>query len=476
MSSGLKARDMGKEILFIFHNKKYSMKRITSLDFLRGFAVFVMTVFHVFLDNWEHMSGSGNFFALPTGLMITGIIIFFFMHWRDFFIMISAIVHWYSMSQAYLSGKSPKEILKKQLIFGVILYLFGMFRNAFLNQWGIIDRWYRRGEWLWGELKFVYFFDALNIIAVGVIFSAIVFFIITATKNWNKTKTILISFAIGTAFFYFLTPLMVKWVSAWAGVPDLRSYVDFYIIIPPEQWFTRFIQVMLIGREAPLFPTLGVVCMGMAIGYLLVTDKLSIKRIRYFYLVGLGMIIIGVLFLILFEGGFANILSNLFFHVEPVWFVCVNSALQMMVIVTVIRWIEFNPKLKINRWLMGSRFFRRWSMVALTVFAFQVFALVPTALLNWITVFEYQVRNSATAAQTLLLAVVTILLWDILIRIWEKLKFIGTWEWLILLFGSLIGRRPIDWKDPLRIRPILYEVDTVNVVPKNESIPESPVT
>ncbi|MHA1213352.1 MAG: heparan-alpha-glucosaminide N-acetyltransferase domain-containing protein [Candidatus Heimdallarchaeota archaeon] len=39
------------------------MKRLTSMDFARGLAIFGMTIFHVFLNDWDFMT-TGNLGAL----------------------------------------------------------------------------------------------------------------------------------------------------------------------------------------------------------------------------------------------------------------------------------------------------------------------------------------------------------------------------------------------------------------------------
>ena len=63
-----------------------------------------------------------------------------------------------------------------------------------------------------------------------------------------------------------------------------------------------------------------------------------------------------------------------------------------------------------------------------------------------------------------LLSVVFFIAADIVIRIWDKLRFIGTWEWLFAYINLIVGRRKINHLDPIRTRGIVYDVEPVMFV------------
>ena len=112
------------------------------MDILRGIALMLMVIFHIFLNISDLTTKALNSIAsLTIGELILVAFIAIFIHWQSFFCLISAIVHWYSMSKLLEKGISTSRILAKQMLFGGALYIFGFLREPFLSPWGILANW-----------------------------------------------------------------------------------------------------------------------------------------------------------------------------------------------------------------------------------------------------------------------------------------------------------------------------------------------
>ncbi|MCE7742249.1 MAG: hypothetical protein GOP50_07290 [Candidatus Heimdallarchaeota archaeon] len=108
-------------------------------------------------------------------------------------------------------------------------------------------------------------------------------------------------------------------------------------------------------------------------------------------------------------------------------------------------------------------------MVALTVYMFQILIFIPEKVLNIVAAsagwsWEYVARYQMPFLNAALLSVVFLITADLVIRAWDKLRFIGTWEWLLAYINLAVGRRKIDHLDPIRTRGIIYDVEPVMFV------------
>ncbi|NHJ38945.1 MAG: hypothetical protein FK731_02850 [Asgard group archaeon] len=452
------------------------MKRITSLDFARGIAVFGMTIFHAFFVSWEFF-GTGDLSTL-TWEYPFAFIFFIFGHWRGFFIMISAVVHFYAMGRSYKNGTEPYKILIKQIIFAAILWGLGALYNAFLNPWGILDTLFRTGTInLSVARSFVYFSEVLQNIAVGIFFASIIFFFFTRKNNMQKVLRNVLILGI-TAFVIIITSSGIQ--KGFSLVLDGTGSIDITQFNPSDPTdvhpFLQYIIIQIAGRESPIFPMLSSSFVGMIIGYLLIQDKPPKQMFKVGYWTSLGLFLFGGAWF-----GLVDIIALgkpifevlVFSHVHPTWFAFANTGLELAALLFLLQRVEFNPKLKAEKWLKRSRWFRRWGTIALTVYMFQSLIFLPAWILSKIPgTPDFKAYYPATFLWSLLLAVIIYLLWEGLIRLWELGRFIGTPEWFLVYANMLTSGRKVDHLDPLRSRGIIYDVEPVMFVEPIEQKPE----
>ncbi|MBN1329468.1 MAG: hypothetical protein JXA54_08340 [Candidatus Heimdallarchaeota archaeon] len=452
-----------------------SMKRLTSIDFARGLAVFGMTIFHAFFNNWDFFAlglGSLKWWGYPFAL-----IFFILGHWRGFFIMVSAVVHMYSMGQSYKKGTAPGRIFVKQFVTGGILWGFGALYNAFFNTWGIIDTWHRSGSWNWSVARdFTYFTEALQNIALGIIIASIIFFIIAKLDLFKYIKRNLIIIASFALVIIMVSPAIQLGLTNFFGT-DVTQLNPYDTSLTGRNPFVQYLLIQIGGRESPIFPMLSSSLIGAGIGLWLLEDKPSRQMFKIGYWTSLGLFLFGGVYfglvdVLILKKPIFDVL--LFSHVHPTWFALANTGLELAALLFIIQKVEFNSKLKLEKWLFRSRWFRRWGVMALTVFVFQVMVFLPEKLISVISGIGDPLafsRYQLSFGWSVLVAIFFFLMMEGIIRLWDLGRFIGTFEWFFLYTNYFTSGKKINHKDPIRSREIIYDVEPVMFVePQEENV------
>jgi len=108
-------------------NEIKQMKRIASLDFQRGLAIFMMVVLHEIQHIYD-ISWATNIDQLlqKSPLIIASVFLLAFLSgWAGYFLLISAIVNVLAMTKKAAKGYDPNKILAKQILTGVGLLIVG---------------------------------------------------------------------------------------------------------------------------------------------------------------------------------------------------------------------------------------------------------------------------------------------------------------------------------------------------------------
>jgi uncharacterized membrane protein len=457
-------------------------KRLVTFDLLRGYAIILMVVFHVFLNVSDLVAKAGNLSEIGIGELILVAFIAIFIHWQSLFMMISATVHWYSMTKALEKGVKPLKILLKQEIFGVALYIFGFLREPFLSPWGITQDYFRNGgllggaSWSFDKWYFIYRAETLSSIGFSIIIASLIFYgltFITKSKMKEKMQVFLkVSILVIIAGVFIVTaPAVQNWANIYTGVTDLgtgegylRDNLDYH-----GGYYNRWFFNSIAGRDFPLFPNFSYFAAGCILGVFLTQTKPTIKMIRGFTLIGLVMTLGGAAYWLFIDDFLASL--DVTFRIHPTGFVIFSIGLQWVLIMIFLRTFEFNKKLaanpaKMEKRLKRSRLVRRWGILALTIFVFNILEFVPRAYLTFV-IDDPAIGNfrtgDTTLPWTLLCVVYLLLLWEVIIRLMEKLGGYLTIEWwfLVLVKGGL---KKTNKKDPLNFQGILYDVEPVMFV------------
>ena len=449
------------------------MKRLTSIDFLRGIAIFFTLVFHFLFTNWDAFAGASipeiiEYGGIP--FLIFSILIVILIHWRGFFLMISAVVNFYSMERALKKGKNVFVIWTKQIIAGIVLILIGKLWVTFMPYWGTIEEWSRNqyptlAASFEANKSMFYMIEAIESIGLMMIVTSFLFLIFAIRKLRDKwlIKTI-ISFVLGILVIV-LTPIVQTAMANALGI-DLSVSENFSKFQTWNIWekIWRIPLNWLVGREAPLFPMLGSYYFGAGLGEMLSQDQPKKKQFQWIYLIGGILTVWGLIDFLVLSGGLNNFDPG--FHVHYRWFAIFSAGLQMIVIVAAVIKIEFNRKLRQEKWLYGTRWMRRFGVFALTAYFFSIADMFIRFLFAAIIPsMDFYSRYSLGTGMTFLLCVILMSGWHVVLCVWDRFgRGYLTWEFFVSLLRRPKGGHKRDWKDPVNLKGILWDVEAISYV------------
>ncbi|MHA1417200.1 MAG: hypothetical protein ACTSRR_13230, partial [Candidatus Heimdallarchaeaceae archaeon] len=170
---------------------KLKVKRIISIDALRGGAVVGMIFVHSLMRIYDYTWISKNpevISSLPLWLIVIIAIMGYLGMWISFFIFLSSIVNSYNMTIKTTKDKKPWKQLKNQLFAGFTILCVSYLREALIGYYGIFGRIIRYGK----VTSFSILFDALYIMkplsAIGwsVIIGSLIHAFLLMNKGYEK--------------------------------------------------------------------------------------------------------------------------------------------------------------------------------------------------------------------------------------------------------------------------------------------------
>ena len=441
------------------------MKRVITLDVLRGIAIFVVILSHVFiyvvdLSILDPSSGSVITLILLSPLIFLG-------KWKGFFLMISAASQVYSMHKGFQGQTKAIVVLLKQIINAMLLlivaYIFKIYLlpNAAIYNYIFNDVWDPASR-----ISAIKFSDTLESIALCRIINAILYYLITRGKGQKKSYRNMMIFGILCLLTIILTPVIVQWVFNQTGLTPLNIRSTSANSV--GEWIKLVFFANLIGWQEPLFPFVSSALFGAIYGIIFTQKTLPKKKfLRLAFFISLGLVLVGAVLLPFSE----DLLADMWTHLHVTWMLFVNLGLQSMCFLLMMYLIEFNPNNA--KTVRRLRFFRRFGMLSMSIFCMELVDLIP----RWIftKIFSINVLTGQTTNMLLLLGLVafTLAFWYGLIRLWELAKFYGSLEVFLRSFTSLLFWKKFYIKDPLNSYQILYDVEPILLlqIPSEEKQP-----
>lgn len=442
-------------------------KRIITLDYLRGFSMIMIMVFHIILTAWDTAnavrSGSIDPFTLNPVLIVIMLIVLIFGYWRGFFLIISAIANVYAISKGLHKGKSRGKILLKQVLSGLVLIVWGTIVELFFNEWGMIRKWADTGN-LEVRITDIYNAEALVNIGWAVIFAGLVLYILSANDGIRKTKRNALVFAILALLVLIITPLVHNLANTLYG----GNFQDWSSLPPGEDSFSlgRLLISWFVHAESPTLPALAYSFAGCSIGVFMASQKPSRKILRNSAIAGLVIFVIGAIFTVmevmnaLNSGG--DLLAVLDVHVHPYWFLLLMLGMQILALMLCFRFIEFNKKVDLKKATKITQGMRRWGILSLTIYSFAIVQNLIRLILNPLTDRNLLLSDGADFLWTVIIIVLDILFWFGVLKLWEKVGYKGSLEWIMLKLAKR-GKK-YDEDDPLNVKGVLYDVQPVMYV------------
>lgn len=486
------------------------MKRFASIDFLRGFAIFLMLFLHIISDTLYIDTLITDLNNLPLYNIVALVIIPFLGGLAGFFLMVSAVGNMISMYKHLEKGKSVKELAIKQVLGGIILLLFAMLVEGIIGYHGALGEVFLRLDDPGYSLPYILYrwnyFETIHTIAWCVILNGITQAILSRNGNWKNTNKLIKSYALLAIIILILTPFV--WISVSVLVPGYPFALDPVTEIPiympvigsadPLYILVSPFLAALASPIEPIFPYLACSYIGSIVGVLISQPREKVPRRfpKRMFFVGISMFIVGligivvVVLTLLDSVGFgvtAEIYIRLGFHREwfidnptaPIppsawlWQFLLLNGFSLMSVVTVIRLVEFRGKGK--EFAEKTTFIRRFGFIAFTNYTIQfiyfimfflvslTFTGVPYTRVNW--------------GLSFLILFLSYLAYYVLMKLWERKSYIGSLEWALGTIALNIipgkhetsGEKTKWWKKgALDVEGAFYNAEWLNIVEKSE--------
>lgn len=444
--------------------------RYASVDLLRGVSIVVMLVLHALMDTLDseyyisrlETGGLINIVALIILPLLGGM--------AGLFLLTSAIGNMLGMSRNLQKGHAPYAVMRKQILGGVTIVLFAMVAEAVFGYHGALGQFMLNlddlGSTDYSPMYYrAYNIETLHTIGYAEILNGITHGVIASRFDVAKhTAKVIRIYWMLAALVVALTPL-VWWLSSWMmpGYPFAINPVTgqpMYLAVigtsPPQDLITYFLVNPLAAPVEPLFPYLATSYVGSIIGLQIARNPESFDRsfIRRYFAVGMVCFVVGAV-------GFSLLLLNLMregsleemilqyrrifdhrFHTTEnkmpggwFWQYLTLSGATLMIATLSFRLVEFRGKGKVVADRLA--FIRRFGFIAFTIYTVQwvyfimhflvsiAMGLEPYTPLHWLGTW-------AVVAFSLLAL-------DGLMRIWEKVDYIGSIEWAIISINNRLS-------------------------------------
>ena len=486
------------------------MRRFASIDFLRGIAIALMILLHTILHVLDIDALLDEINNIPAANIVAFIVLPFLGGLAGFFLMVSAIGNMISMYRHLQAGRSIKHLVIRQIMGGVLLLIFAMISESILGIHGAIPNLMKSlndlSAWNWQVILYrAYHFETIHTIAWCIILNGVVQGILSRKEGWkNPTKLIKI-YLLLAIIVLAITPLMWWFVDLavpgypWAIDPDTGVQVQYPYLGESEWWefITLFFFNALAGREEPIFPYLAASFIGSIIGIRLSQNREDVplkfpKRIMQIgfivFFIGIIGLIVNLLLLMDAAGIDAtlNLYKGLAFHRNWVpenpgipsttlpflgWlfqFMALNGT-AICLIMVVVRVVEFRGRGK--EFADKTRFIRRFGFVAFTLYNIQWLYFVAHFIVSTLIYGEpYRLLDWGGVFITM---GITFLVLEVLLLLWEKVKYTGSLEWCMgTIAAQIIPTRQSEKKwwqaGQLNVEEAFYNAEWLNIIEKNE--------
>jgi hypothetical protein len=329
--------------------------------------------------------------------------------------------------------------------------------------------------------------------------------LLSLKKNWQNRKQVILSYVLLAVAVVALTQPVWSLVKVIVpgypfGIIPETGNVMFTPVIGEDSWW-RIITAPFLSAVAapmePLFPYLAVSFIGSIIGVVITKPKeeISKKFPRRMFLVGTVMFVAGVIGVVIIIMGLMeatdfdtaiHIYQYISYHrhwspdymgVIPLFawvaqFLAVNGY-SLMLVMLLFRLIEFRGRSK--KFSDRTKFIRRFGTIAFTNYSNQFIYYIVFFFLSWAIYFTPYAKFYW--AGTFLVIIVTLLVYYLILIGWEKIKYVGSLEWMIRTIANSIvplRRKRMDknlkwWqRGQIDVDSIFYNPEWIDLIDPEE--------
>ncbi|HSQ66296.1 MAG TPA: hypothetical protein VLM85_23900 [Polyangiaceae bacterium] len=453
------------------------MRRFASLDFQRGLAIFVMLFLHTVMFTFD-LTLLDHLAELRLLSIIALVAVPFLGGLAGFFLLVSAIGNMVSMQRHLQAGRPVRALFVRQVAGGLILLLFAVLTEAVIGCNGAVGQWvrhyydpgYHAAEiMVWRGFHF----ETIHTIAWCIILNGAVQALFSRHGARKDGASAIRKYALWAVVVVAITAPL--WLLAGAIVPGYpyASYREMGIA-PSDRWVeyplehvTRWWQLVelfllapVAGQPEPIFPYLSISFVGSIIGIWMSQSKeqRSPTLVPRLMLVSTGMFVVGAAGL---AAGFARIRETLGTRAmldayQQLWdhrafgplgrvqmgtfgwlfqFLALNG-FGLFGSLLILRLVELRGKGEAFGGSPTARYVRRFGFVAFSVYNYQYLEFLPWTLLSLSLGLGYYAYFSWPGV--LAVWVLSLLVFQLVLRLWEKVGYVGSVEWMIGTLAALI--------------------------------------
>ncbi|MHA1888698.1 MAG: hypothetical protein ACTSX0_11765 [Promethearchaeota archaeon] len=422
-----------------------STSRLVGLDFGKGFGILAMILIHSIIQQIAEFNGAlfvPTFSSIPLIILIILVPLLLLALWGTAFTTFSVI----GITNQLL--KIPAQQTKENLMYlgtriisGMIILLVRRIARLLIN---FFQDW-SNFTLHWQNLYNIEA-DTIDAIVWAGIISAVVFYIVKKfIKNIKQYYHHLSIFFIILAYIWlFHAPLLIQITN-----PVIDSWADQNFVLG-EYILGKFAR----GRFK-LFQTLAFGFMGISFGLLLHYKTRKRILLRYTWIImGISIIISGIMILI-----DPSVLTHFVDKDVPSTLQILNlGGLFGLITIFFTQFDYVSVDVQHNR-TKKSRWVIRYGLISLTAFTFDtIITRIPFRLMCLI--FGPSVDHTVEIPylrwmwwQIILYVAVVWIFWEIILRLWEKIGFVGSLDWWLMFLMRVILKKG-NGKIP--IQKILY--------------------
>lgn len=406
------------------------MKRIFTFDIIRAVAIIGVVFVHTLQHTWTSTD------AVEAGTEEPGVMIlflFYLLTMAGLFYVVMGAVNSYMM---YHRIKTKRNTKRQMVLSGVIMGIFliashYVFRYLFSADSGMLYFLVRDGELTIPAAKWIVGTSTLAMLGWTAILVPITLSLLFARGGIEKTRRNFWILGISATVIIFATPV-------------IRDLLAPYVVTWIENG--HYIPSVLLGAFVydlfPIFPYFGYGLYGAVIGIALAKDKHHSKIKMFLLVLGIFWMIVGWVGNAQY-GGVDPTLYRQFSHtaIFNKTFLQV-SQLGLFMIFILLGLIVFDMLPEDQREKRQRKFsiLRKFALVSLTIYLVEGFVwAIVIVILDQIPGMEGWTSNLGLVA---LSALFHLLLWTLLVHLWDKVGYKGSIEWAVLkLIEKISGKR-----------------------------------
>jgi hypothetical protein len=503
--------------------KNQKISRFASIDIIRGIALFMNVFVHLFTDifNLDPITSDGNLFKQPLSILLLFITIGYFGSFGSLYIMISGTGNTVSMYKGIQKEKPIKAVVSKQIVGGLLLIIFSFLVEGVLQFYGFLGTINAANGHEFDPTRAIwhaYVMTPVLCLACAMVITGIIQFFLFQNDGHKKHRRNIFVYIVLSVLVITLSQVVWNICKQYgpAGFPNAGwgdgAPGDHKVFMPPPgasigELVTHFFLTLGGGSNHPLFPFLAVSFVGNIFGILLVaaeeqktmgqipnihTPRYCVYGAMFVFLTGVVLIpIIGVDFDSILPVNAIGDITLIHDGLDGFWipWFCFLFAGEILFLAIFIRLIEYRGMgtQKANK----TPFLRRFGMPAFSVYAWHRFWAIPAVvLISYLAGAPSWESGSITGTSlgwgwTILAILLSWFLIHYILKLWEKVGFIGGVEWMMGTVAGALGKNMRKTKGSQKENPkwwelgkmdmeaIFYNVDWIDIFSRDENYKEN---